>query len=78
MKGSVEVQLVHVSYTAGTPVEEKAIQSMVTAGVSPVQADVLVKNVFPAAKAIKPGRAPSADQKKTLKASMSKVVNVDL
>lgn len=78
MKGSDETQLVHVSYTAGSPVEEKAIQSMVTAGVSPDQAAILVQKVFPAAKTIKPGRAPSAAQKKTLKSSMAAVVNVSL
>ena len=78
MKDGNEVQLVHVSYTAGTPVEEKAIQAMVTTGVSTTQADVLVQKVFPAAKAIKSGRAPTAPQKKALKASMSQVVNVEL
>ena len=78
LKGSGEVQLVHVSFTAGTPVEQKAIQQMASNGVSPQQSDVLVKQVFPAARQLKPGKAPTPAQKKALKDAMAEVVNVEL
>jgi hypothetical protein len=78
LKGGSDVQLVHVSFTAGSPIEEKAIQQMASNGVSPEQSDVLVNQVFPAAKQIKPGKPPTAAQKKALKNAMTKVVNVEL
>jgi hypothetical protein len=78
LTGRGEVQLIHVSFTAGSPVEQKAVQQMASNGVSPQQSDVLVKQVFPAAKQIKPGRPPTPAQKKSLKDAMAKVVNVDL
>jgi hypothetical protein len=78
LNGSSEVQLVHVSFTAGTPVEQKAIQQMAAAGVSPQQSDVLVKRVFPAAKQLKPGKPATVAQKQTLKTAMADVVNVDV
>jgi hypothetical protein len=73
-----ETQLVHLSYTGGTPIEAKAIEQMAGNGVNPEQADGLVKKVFPAAKALKPGKPPTAAQKKALKTAMSDVVNVAL
>jgi hypothetical protein len=78
LKAGAEQQLVHVSFTAGNAVEEKAIQVMAAQGVSPQQADVLVKKVYPAAKKIKAGRPPSAAQKKALKDAISEVVHVEL
>ncbi|WP_414663652.1 hypothetical protein [Horticoccus sp. 23ND18S-11] len=78
LKPDQEVPLVHVSFTAGSPVEEKAIQQMVSNGVTSKQADVLVKRVFPAAKELKPGKPPTATQKTTLKKAMADVVNVEL
>lgn len=78
LKGGSEVQLIHVSFTAGSPVEQKAIQQMASNGVSPQQSDVLVKQVFPAARQIKAGTAPTTEQKKTLKDAMAQVVNIDL
>ena len=77
-KGTEELQLVHVSFTAGTPVEQQAIQAMATNGVSTQQADVLVKQVFPAAKALKPGKPATTAQKTALKQAMAGVVNVEL
>ena len=44
VEGSPDVALVHVSFTSGTPVEQKADQGMVN-GVKPAQADILVKKV---------------------------------
>ncbi len=78
LKAGTEQQLVHVSFTAGSPVEEKALQVMAAQGVSPPQADVLVKKVYPAAKKIKAGRPPSVAQKKDLKAAIAEVVHVEL
>lgn len=78
LKGGKELQLVHVSFTAGSPVEQNAIQQLASNGVSVQQADVLVKKVFPRAKEIKPGKTPTSTQKKTLKDAMTEVVNVEL
>ena len=78
LKGATEVQLIHVSFTAGSPVEQKAIQQMASNGVNPQQSDILVKRVFPAARQIKAGSAPTDEQKKSLKEAMAQVVNVDL
>ncbi len=72
-----ETQLVHVSYTTATPVEAKSVQLMASEGVKQPQADVLVNEVHPAAKAVADSD-PTPDQKKTLKQAMSKVVNVQL
>ncbi|NVN93083.1 MAG: hypothetical protein HXX11_21150 [Desulfuromonadales bacterium] len=73
-----EVQVVHVSFTAGTPVEQKAIQRMASVGVKPTQATILVDEVHPAAKAIEGVNKPTLQQKQQLHDSMSKVVNVDV
>lgn len=78
LKGRGELQLVHVSFTAGSPVEQTAIQQMASHGVSQRQSDVLVKRVFPAARQLKPGVMPTPTQKKSLKGAMTEVVNVDL
>ena len=76
--GDTEVQIVHVSFTTGTPVERKAVQLMASEGVKPAQADVLVNEVHPAAKAVEGKKKPTAKQKKALREAMSNVVNVDL
>ena len=73
-----EVQIVHVSFTTGTPVEQKAVQRMASEGVKPAQADILTNEVHPAAKAIEGVKKPSAKQKKNLHDAMKKVVSVDV
>lgn len=73
-----EVQVVHVSFTAGSPLEQKAIERMASAGVKPAQANILVNEVHPAAKAIEGVKKPTVKQKKQLHDSMSNVVNVDV
>ena len=73
-----EVQIVHVSFTTGTPVESQAVQDMASQGVTPAQADVLVNDVHPAAKAIEGVSKPTAAQKKRIHDAMSKVVSVDV
>lgn len=74
--GSTEVQLVHVSFTSGTPVEQKGIQLMASEGVKPAQADALTNEVHPAAKAIVGVKKPTTNQKKQLHDAMTKVVTV--
>ena len=73
-----EVQIVHVSFTTGNPVEQKAVQRMASDGVKPAQADILTNEVHPAAKAIEGVKKPSAKQKKNLHDAMKKVVSVDV
>ena len=73
-----EVQVVHVSFTTGTPVEQKAVQLMASEGVKPAQAQVLVNEVHPAAKAIEGVKKPTKKQKEALHNSMAKVVSADV
>jgi hypothetical protein len=76
--GTPDVALVHVSFTSGTPVEQKAVQDMAATGVKPAQADILIKKVYPATKAVVGNHNPSAAQKKAIHDTMSEVVNVDV
>lgn len=73
-----EVQVVHVSYSTGTPVERQAVQAMATDGVKPAQAKVLVEKVHPAAKAVIGAKKATKTQKKKLHDAMAEVVSVDL
>ncbi len=72
--GGLEVQLVHVSFTAGAPVEQQAIQAMATDGITEAQSDVLIEEVHPAAKAIAGVASPTAAQKKRIHDAMQKAV----
>ena len=78
VKNNNEVQLVHVSFTAGAAVEQKAVQLMASEGVKPPQADILVDEVHPAAKAIACVSKPTPAQKKRVHDAMQKVVNVEV
>jgi hypothetical protein len=73
-------QIVHVSYTASTPVEAQVIQSTAANGVSPSQADILINQVHPAVKELDDADNMTPDQlaaaKTEVKAGMSKVANV--
>ena len=73
-----EVQVVHVSFTAGTSVQQKSIQRMATEGVKPAQATVLVEEVHPAAKAIVGVKKPTPKQKQAIHDAMARVVSVDV
>jgi hypothetical protein len=75
--GSPDVLLVHVSYTSGTPVEQQTVQNMASQGVTPAQADAMIKQVYPATKAIIGNQHPSDAQKKQIHDAMSAVVNLD-
>ncbi len=76
--GSTEVQVVHVSFTSGTPVEQKGVRLMASDGVKPAQAEILTTEVHPAAKAIVGAKKPTAAQKKRLHDAMTRVVTVDV
>ena len=76
-----EVQVVHVSFTTGTPVEQKAVQLMASEGVKPAQATILIEEVYPAAKAVEGVKKPTKKQKQQIHDPMAKtvhVVNVDV
>jgi hypothetical protein len=73
--GSPDVLLVHVSFTSGTPVEQQAIQGMVS-GVKPQQADALVNKVYPTTKAVAGNPNPTPEQKQAIHDSMSQVCNL--
>ena len=74
-----EVQIVHVSFTAGEAVEQKAIQTMADRGITEAQSDILIKEVHPATKAIAGVKKPTAAQKKRIHEAMKKtVVAVDV
>jgi hypothetical protein len=76
--GQPDVELVHVSFTSGTPVEQQALQNMATQGVAPAQADALVDTVYPATKAIVGNSNPTPEQKQAVHDAMSQVVNLDV
>jgi hypothetical protein len=69
-----ETQVVHVSFTAGSPVEQQGVQLMASEGVKPAQAAVLVNEVHPAAKDIEGVTTPTKKQKQRLHDSMAKAV----
>jgi hypothetical protein len=69
-----EVQVVHVSFTSGSLVEQRAVQLMASEGVKPAQAAVLINEVHPAAKAIEGVKKPTQKQKQRLHDSMAKAV----
>jgi hypothetical protein len=73
-----EVQVVHVSFTTGTPVEHRAVQRMASEGVTRAQANILIDEVHPAAKTIEGVNAPTQAQKQRLHDAVSKVVNVEI
>jgi hypothetical protein len=72
-----EVQVVHVSFTTGTAVEQKAVQLMATEGVKPGQARILIEEVHPAAKAVEGVKKPTKKQKQALRDAMAEVVNLE-
>lgn len=78
IKGSEEIQLVHVSFTTGSPVQEKNVQKMISDGVKPKQAKALVGDVYPATKNIVGVPKPTPAQKKKITQAMEKVVSLDL
>ena len=75
-------QLVHVSYTGGTPVEQKGLQATAIDGVNEEQADVIVTKVGPAVLALKDANTMSAAQleqkKDTIRKGSSEIATLAL
>jgi hypothetical protein len=65
------VEIVHVSFTAGSPQEQAGVEKIATDGVPKKSAQVLKKEVFPVAKQLET-RPPTDEEKAALKAGMSK------
>src|SRR3982751_3995050 len=55
-------QIVHVSYTAQTPVESQNIQNTAVNGVNAEQADILINQVHPAVKAVENASTMTPEQ----------------
>jgi hypothetical protein len=76
------VQLVHVSYTGGTPVEQKGIQTTAINGVNSDQADIVVNRVGPDVLDLQDVSSMTQEQldarKASLKSGMSDVANAAL
>ena len=73
-------QIVHVSYTASTPVESQVIETTAVNGVSGGQADILINQVHPAVKSLDQADTLTPQQlaaaKAKVKTAMSKAANV--
>lgn len=69
-----EVQLVHVSFTAGATVEAEAIEAMSTQGITEAQADKIITEVHPATKAIAGVAKPTEKQKQRIREAMRQAV----
>ncbi|SRR5258708_590137 len=69
-----EVQLVHVSFTAGAPVEQQAVQTMADQGITESQSDVMINDVHPAVKDVVGVPSPTPDQKQRIHDAMQKAV----
>ena len=76
--GSTETQLVHVSFTAGTPVHRRGVERIAAQGVKPKQSEILVDKVHPATKAVVGEPNPTPEQKKKIHDAMEEVVTVDV
>ena len=75
-------QLVHVSFTGATPVEQKGIEATAANGINDKQADVLVNEAGPAVLDLKDASTMTPQQleatKQEVKAASSKVANFAL
>lgn len=67
-------QIVHVAFTAEAVEEQTGVQNIAINGVSSTQSDVVVREVYPVAKALDGVSAPSDQQKKALHDAMKKTV----
>lgn len=75
-------QLVHVSYTGGTTVEQQGLQTTAIDGVNEEQADVVVTKVGPAVLSLKDASTMTPAQleqkKETIRSGSSEVANLAL
>jgi len=69
-----EVQLVHVSFTAGAAVEQQAVQTMADEGITEAQSDVIINEVHPAVKDVAGVPDPTPEQKQRIHDAMQKAV----
>jgi hypothetical protein len=78
--GTAFDQIVHVSYTASTPVESQVLESTAVNGVNSQQADILINQVHPAVKELDDTANMTPDQlaaaQTQVKDGMSQVANV--
>jgi len=73
-QGDNFVQIVHVSFTAGTDAEAQGIRRASLAGITPQGVAALKDEVFPVAKQVGlAGGTPTAQQNQALQSGMSKV-----
>src|SRR5947209_16763907 len=70
------VQVVHVSFTAQTPVEAAGIQATGKNGVNQQQADIVVNQIHPAVLAISNAPVPNPAANQAITDSMSKVATL--
>jgi hypothetical protein len=73
----VQTQVVHVSYTAKTPVESQAVQTMAAEGVKPKQAQTITQEVFPAAKRVVGKAKATKKDQQALIGAMSKSLTIE-
>lgn len=80
--GTAFDQLVHVSFTGGTPVQQQGIEATAANGINPKQADVLINQVGPAVLQLKDSNTMTPDDldatKKEVVAGASQVANFAL
>jgi hypothetical protein len=67
------LQIIHVSFRAGTPEENEGIRLMARDGISKPQSDLLVNDVFPAARELEGVEEPTPTQKRNIRTALSKV-----
>lgn len=72
-----QTQVVHVSYTAKTPVESQAIQTMAAEGIRPKQAQTITQEVFPAAKQVVGKAQATKKDQQALLGAMSKSLSIE-
>jgi len=65
------VEIVHVSFTAGSPIEKQGVEKIAEDGMPRKSARILRTEVYPIAKKLE-NRQPSETEKKSLRAGMSK------
>jgi hypothetical protein len=74
--GSDFVQVVHVSFTAQTPVEVAGVQATGTNGVNQQQADIVVNQIHPAVVDISNATTPNPAASQAVTAQMSTVAQL--
>jgi hypothetical protein len=74
--GEEFIQIVHVSFRAGTPQESEGIRRMARDGISKPQSDLMVHEVFPAARALEGVEEPTPSQKENIRSALSKVATM--